>query len=855
MKKSLLIACGFGIALFASAQNKTTQKHIATKPPFILNENSPNAGAPFVKAERKTPKVITNGAVCDLPTGSAGNAYGGFTRPGRAIVDYNDATNTVTLTHRSHPAVDGTANTGHLMFDKSTDGGLTWTINQGPVFEPNAELARYPIGLIVNPMGNTIGDSAYIGVHGACTDGSNWVAYSTGTSKIGVPYPPTCQQADVFNSTVNFGALIPDAGVNANGTLWVSDWTFDGADYTDTLLLRKGTWNTTTKCVVWSTVKVPFPVPVDGAGAKMFVTTNVAFSANGQTGYLTALANSDLTCVPDSTNYIHVWKTTDGGMTWNGPKGFPVTCAAGLLSLTGPMTTAFQVDGAVDMNGDLHLHLGIGPWAGGGSIGTGPGQWGVFSVVTDGATASLELLAKPMTFRGTFGGITEDSRPQIAVSQAGDKVFYVWFDTDTVAFPGGENTNPDAYCRVYDVATGNWEAVTNLTAGTVADGTVTFGYVANWAKGSASPYQVHIGYQAFTATDVDPVNFHYLCGVDVTTGVASAGAPCTPSVCTTPFAITAVSVTTDNTCAGGGLGSATVTAISGGTAPFSYLWAPSGQTTATATGLAAGTYTVVVTDAAAATQMATVTVPSVPLATTSSSTNVTCAGANDGTATASTTAGTPPYTYAWSPSGGNGSTATGLAAGTYTCTITDAGGCAGTAVVVVTAPTAIAVNITATTPASSPTTPDGTANSTATGGTPPYTYAWSTTPVQVTQNATGLMTGTYTVCVTDANGCSVCNSAYVSAVGVNEINASFSIVDAYPNPTHGAAVIEVNMKRADNISIEVSNMIGQVIYTTNARLTAGPHKFTVETGKWNSGVYFYTVKSEEFNVTRKLVCE
>lgn len=59
------------------------------------------------------------------------------------------------------------------------------------------------------------------------------------------------------------------------------------------------------------------------------------------------------------------------------------------------------------------------------------------------------------------------------------------------------------------------------------------------------------------------------------------------------------------------------------------------------------------------------------LTATTSKTNVTCNGGSNGTASVSVATGVPPYTYSWSPSGGTGATATGLSAGTYTCTITD----------------------------------------------------------------------------------------------------------------------------------------------------------------------------------------
>lgn len=131
---------------------------------------------------------------------------------------------------------------------------------------------------------------------------------------------------------------------------------------------------------------------------------------------------------------------------------------------------------------------------------------------------------------------------------------------------------------------------------------------------------------------------------------------------------------------GGCTGTASAS-ISCNTAAFNYLWLPGGQTTSTITGMCAGTYTVIattdVTCAKTIGDTAVVTIPpgsGVPPTATVSQTNSSCTG-NDGTATASVSSGTTPYTYNWSPTGGTNATATGLGAGTYTVLVTDAVGC------------------------------------------------------------------------------------------------------------------------------------------------------------------------------------
>lgn len=149
-----------------------------------------------------------------------------------------------------------------------------------------------------------------------------------------------------------------------------------------------------------------------------------------------------------------------------------------------------------------------------------------------------------------------------------------------------------------------------------------------------------------------------------------------------PADIITGTISTNSSC-GGSDGTATVNTT--GPGPFTYLW-NSGGTTATEINLSAGTYTVTVTDVnSGCLETSTVIVNdnNAPSASISSSTDESCNGCNDGTATVSASGGTPPYTYSWSPSGGNNATATGLGAGTYTVTVTDGGGCSTTTTVTI----------------------------------------------------------------------------------------------------------------------------------------------------------------------------
>ncbi len=132
-------------------------------------------------------------------------------------------------------------------------------------------------------------------------------------------------------------------------------------------------------------------------------------------------------------------------------------------------------------------------------------------------------------------------------------------------------------------------------------------------------------------------------------------------------------------------------------------------------------------------------------------TNVACNGGNNGSSTVSASGGISPYTYLWSSSLGSAATATGMSAGVYTVTVTEAGGCSETITVNITQPTAVAAGISTTTSVSCNGGSDGSATATANGGTGAITYTWNNSQVGAT--ATGLSAGTYTVTAKDANGC------------------------------------------------------------------------------------------------------
>ncbi len=194
-------------------------------------------------------------------------------------------------------------------------------------------------------------------------------------------------------------------------------------------------------------------------------------------------------------------------------------------------------------------------------------------------------------------------------------------------------------------------------------------------------------------------------------------------------------------------------------------------------GLPAGTYTVVITASTgySATAQATIVqlLPPVPGAVTTSDYGgfgISCEGGDDGTAQVAVGGGLPPYTYAWS-SGSTLVQATGLTAGTYTLTVTDANNCTATATATLTEPEPVSIaflvtNITCFGRR------DGTITVQASGGIPPYRYSLNSGGLQASNVFSGLSSGVFTIRVEDASGCEAIETIVVNAPPPFEVELS-----------------------------------------------------------------------------------
>jgi gliding motility-associated-like protein len=292
---------------------------------------------------------------------------------------------------------------------------------------------------------------------------------------------------------------------------------------------------------------------------------------------------------------------------------------------------------------------------------------------------------------------------------------------------------------------------------TVSGGVIPFTFL--WNDGQTLPTATNLAAGTYT-----------LVATDANGCIASTSVTITQPT----FLILGVSGT--NPSCNGACNGTLLSTPNGGTTPYSYSWSPGGITTPSVTGVCAGTYTLQVTDAHGCLVYTPFTlINPVPVAITTTTTNVTCSGLCNGSSTANITTGTGPFTYAWSDiSAQTTQTATGLCSGTYTVTMTDAGGCTATATSTVTSPASMTASIATQGNNTCFNACDGFASASVVGGSAPYSYNWM--PGGIAGAAVNnLCVGTYTVTVTDANGCSAIATVVITQP--NALVATISTVD------------------------------------------------------------------------------
>lgn len=206
--------------------------------------------------------------------------------------------------------------------------------------------------------------------------------------------------------------------------------------------------------------------------------------------------------------------------------------------------------------------------------------------------------------------------------------------------------------------------------------------------------------------------------------------------------------------------------------------------------------------------------------------NISCNGGNDGSITVTISGGNPPYSSSWN--GPNGFTSTdadltGLVAGTYVLTVTDANGCIAEQSITLTQPLSLVASNGGTSPVTCFGSNTGQAIVLVSGGREPYTYNWNTSPAQHNATATGLAAGSYTVQVSDANGC---HTSTTIVVGGPEGPLALSTTSTTPVLCHGGAT--------GTATVAASGGTGPYTYTWNTEpAQSGPQAIGLGAGTWS----------------------
>jgi gliding motility-associated-like protein len=285
-------------------------------------------------------------------------------------------------------------------------------------------------------------------------------------------------------------------------------------------------------------------------------------------------------------------------------------------------------------------------------------------------------------------------------------------------------------------------------------------YVYSWSNGTTSNQNngMSAGNYSVTVTDTN--------GCSVTNSIALYE----PTELQISTSITSNFNGYSISCSGANDGSAMVSG-SGGTAPYTILWS-NGDTSTTSNNLSAGTYFVTITDANGCSKSDSVVLTDpVGLSNLTLSAslyngfNISCDGGNDGNITMTgVNGGTTPLSYSWN-TGDSTSSIAGIPAGNYTLTVTDVNGCSISDSLTLNQPTVLTSNASATsnfngTNISCNGVMDGSAQVSGAGGVSPYTFLWNT--YDTTTTISNLSGGSYSVLVTDANGCSTPDTVSLS---------------------------------------------------------------------------------------------
>ncbi len=384
--------------------------------------------------------------------------------------------------------------------------------------------------------------------------------------------------------------------------------------------------------------------------------------------------------------------------------------------------------------------------------------------------------------------------------------FTTWNLIEDAGFPGSfliwVNTKLNCTLAASASPTGTTCGLSNGSAAlnvTGANGTPSY----TWSNGSSSSSLTNVAAGNYSVTVSAG-------GCSATASVVLSNTGTQPSISLTPTAASC-----------GSTNGSVSTSVNGGGGPYTYSWSNSAGNVSSISNLAAGSYSVTVSDGTCSASSTTFVSSSGGPSATPSANNVSCNGGNNGSASVSVSGGTTPYSYSWSNSG-NGSAISNLTAGTYTVTITDNTSCVVTAIATVSEPTAISSSVN-TTPVSCFNGNDGSVTCNASGGTGGLNYIWSNG--SASSSVSPLPAGNYCVTVTDANNCSV--SACQAIANPTQVTGSITPTNVSCNGGNNGSALVAASGGTGSFTYSWSNSGSSA---NNSSLTAGAYTVTITDG-------------------------
>jgi hypothetical protein len=476
-----------------------------------------------------------------VPIGISPNVYS-VLNDHQQQVAYDPDLDAVVFVHRS--TTPG-GQTGALAFDRSLDGGATWSLDLPltPGYAtgalPDVMGNRYPSIALYNPAGNTDPDSAYVATTApalSSTTLSFWGYIATQTARLG---DATVTRETYATSQPGLlidwlpASLVVQPGTgdlwSIGGTLATGSSSGTVEDY-QFVTLNRGRFDPLTEGVAWTlgdTIIEPnyalVPGPLGSIRPLVETGWTIAFSPDGVTGYAAYLGA--LTGSVTVTMQPIVLKTVDGGATWDRLPFQDMAAFAALEQFllpsgTGEVVPSWRsIDGAVDAEGRFHLFGRVSPRTSASAdsalvVQVGPGVLALAHLsVSDGKdwTARLvDTVDVRSEFYPVVGGVSHPARAQILRSQDGTRIFFVWTDSDSALVFGNEL--PNLFAQGYDVVTGLRTPTRNVTAGSVYDGSVFYPATAAITRENhpVLDFQIPVVFTVPGATDLDPAQHVYL---------------------------------------------------------------------------------------------------------------------------------------------------------------------------------------------------------------------------------------------------------------------------------------------------------------------------------------------------------